>query len=1006
MKNFLSLENLIFQEKDSISNFIQASSEVSECSITNILEENSSSIWISNEELPQEIILNLSRSYFKEYPKKLSAIGIYCWHAYPTNPKLVEILISKNNDDNYISFGNFDLCLKPGRQLLQLDEENDTNFLNTENNNYSIKILIKETYGDKRTYINNIYLYENIDFIGSGIINSFNGIETIKEEDDSSSIFYLRESRERTLPRKKNNNSVNNNISSQRVEKEINEIINMNNNPKNSQSFINSKNAIKKVNSDELKNKDLTIDEFEIITKSKNLENKTNNKKNTDKNKDVRIIKDTYENDESNLIINNNLLGNEIQFNITELSEKNNLVKNEDLTNQNILLTKTNDEIDDKLNNSNNNEEINKNKNNDKLLNEGNHIIKKESNAESLDVTLSSDDLESLGILKGTKTHHNNFFNPPKISDSNEELENLELQHSSGENKQKNKIDINNKKIMENYFNMQSSNKKNNNNKKPFNINSISQKNIIKDVNSNNNHNHKIKPKIKKEKKEKTEKEHEIKQLKEEISSMKNSFEQYKKEQEEINKKYQDKITSLEAHIKKLTINSNKMNEVVKTLLEAQYIQNQTTNDLIMNQMRQIATETFINIFSNITQLANLTPQQNNQIINIPNPNQNHLNNININKLNEKERQTYQTTRRKKYSIDKINKKINNKSLNNIEINESKDNNSNNGNKIYNKKINETNFKANRLKKYNSGRNIVLRKNYISQNNINNCINPEQKNNYINNDSYENNNENIDNIDKEQNNDNYFYKTGYPTEGDKNKNPFKNVKKIKNINQDEILKINNNEFDNDLLSNKKEIIHKRLLSNYYKKKNSSPIKKMKRSYISYPEQGHLYPETTANISNQNKNINFNINENEENNENEEIYSEEDVPLKVSQLKTEKGNYITSNSNRRINEKNIYDEEKETEFEIENETRTNSEVREPYTNNKKNKLGDKIIDEKNQNNKNININNTNEEKKSIKESEKIINIKKKRTKSKKNESLINLIQQYNNNNKEINKSNNE
>ena len=182
---------------------------------------------------------------------------------------------------------------------------------------------------------------------------------------------------------------------------------------------------------------------------------------------------------------------------------------------------------------------------------------------------------------------------------------------------------------------------------------------------------------------------------------------------------------------------------------------------------------------------------------------------------------------------------------------------------------------------------------------------------------------------------------------------------------------------------------------------------MKRSYISYPEQGHLYPETTANISNQNKNINFNINENEENNENEEIYSEEDVPLKVSQLKTEKGNYITSNSNRRINEKNIYDEEKEAEFEIENETRTNSEVREPYTSNKKNKFGDKIIDEKIQTNKNINIiNNTNEEKKSIKESEKIINIKKKRTKSKKNESLINLIQQYNNNNKEINKSNNE
>ena len=71
MKNFLSLDNLIFQEKNPISNFIQSSSEVSDCSITNVLEDNSSSIWISSEELPQEIILNMSRSFFKEYPKKI-----------------------------------------------------------------------------------------------------------------------------------------------------------------------------------------------------------------------------------------------------------------------------------------------------------------------------------------------------------------------------------------------------------------------------------------------------------------------------------------------------------------------------------------------------------------------------------------------------------------------------------------------------------------------------------------------------------------------------------------------------------------------------------------------------------------------------------------------------------------------------------------------------------------------------------------------------------------------
>ena len=998
MKNFLSLDNLIFQEKDPISNFIQSSSEVSECSITNVLEENSSSIWISNEEFPQEIILNLSRSFFKEYPKKLSAIGIYCWHAYPTNPKLVEVLISKNNDDNFISFGNFDLCLKPGRQLLQLDEENDTNFLNTENNNYIIKILIKETFGDKRTYINNIYLYENLDFMGSGIINSFNPIDTIKEEDDSSSIFYLRESRERTLPRKKINNSVNNNISTNKINNDtLTKEISI---PNQSQLNSNLNNMMIKTHSDELKNKDLTIDEFEIITKTKNKGNKSNDKliQNRNINSENILIKNNYENDESNIIINNNIIGTDSQFNITEISERNNNIKNDDITNQNILLTKTNDEIDEKLNNSNNKDiEINKQLN---VNNIENKLNKKTSNVESLDVTLSSDDLENFGFLKGTKTHHNNFFNPPKISESTDELENFEFQHSSGDNKHKNKIDISEKKIMENYFNMQnSSNKKNNNisqNKKTkSNINCMSQKNIQKE---NNNIN---KPKEKNKNLNKK-RENEIKQLKQELSSIKSEFENYKKEQQEISKKYQDKITLLETHIKKLTTNSNKMNDVVKTLLEAQYIQNQTTNDFITNQMRRIATETFVNIFSNISQFANLAQPQN-PVISIPNPNQEPIDNININNLNDKDRQqTYQTTRRKKYSIDRINKKLNNKSLNNIEISDSKD--SNKGNKIYNKKINETNIKANKLKKYNSGRNIVLRKNYISQNQINNYINPENKNNYANNESLENNTENIDNNDKEQINENYFYQTGYPTDGDKNITPFQKVQKINNINSNEILKINNNEFHSNLISNRKEIIHKRLLSNYYKKKTSSPIKKAKSSNISYPESRHLYPETTANISNQNKNINFNINENEEKENNSEIYSDEDVPLKVSQLKTEKGNYLINNSNNRNKEKNNYDEEKENDNEIDNETRTNSEVRDTFPNLKKNKLGDKLNeDNKFQIKQNLN---SNEEQKCTKDSDKNINNKKRKIKSKKNESLINLIQQFNNNNKELNKMDNE
>ena len=138
-----------------------------------------------NKQLDKEDLINVNIPFKKAYTK------------YEVDIPNEAILNNKNDDNNFISFGNFDLCLKPGRQLLQLDE-GDNNFLITENDNYIIKLIIKETYGDKRTYINNIYLYENIDFMASGIINTVNTFETIKEEDDSSSIFSLSESRERT----------------------------------------------------------------------------------------------------------------------------------------------------------------------------------------------------------------------------------------------------------------------------------------------------------------------------------------------------------------------------------------------------------------------------------------------------------------------------------------------------------------------------------------------------------------------------------------------------------------------------------------------------------------------------------------------------------------------------------------------------------------------------------------------------------------------------------------
>ena len=200
--NIISKDNLKNTSQSFLRNFIQSTSEMNGCPITNILDKEQKSIWLSEESLPQEIIIHINKSYFKYFPKKISTLGIYCWHAYSTNPKLVEILLGVNSTNDYISLGNFDLGLKPGMQLLQLDEdlllEND----NKLNENIYLKIIIKETFGGKRTYINNLSLYENIDLTTINL----KSIQEVNDEEDNS-VVYLRESRiKNNLKKNKNNN--------------------------------------------------------------------------------------------------------------------------------------------------------------------------------------------------------------------------------------------------------------------------------------------------------------------------------------------------------------------------------------------------------------------------------------------------------------------------------------------------------------------------------------------------------------------------------------------------------------------------------------------------------------------------------------------------------------------------------------------------------------------------------------------------------------------------------
>ena len=339
MKNFLCIENLKSISNESLFEIIQSSSEMEGYPIKNILESDEKTLWLSTEELPQEITINIKKELFKEMPKKISALGIYCWHAYPTNPKLIEIQISKNKGMSFISLGNFDLCLKPGKQLLQFDYETNPALKKENINDIIIKLIIKETFGDKRTYINNIYLYDNINLCQKKLMTN---METIKEE-ESNSMIYLRESREKTVINK-NLKGMNN------IEEENKNKINSG----ESQSLLSDSDLSEKYNNN-INNK--VINKNDELNKIQINSNNNNNDRYSNENENDLLME---MNKQINLMLEKDEMKDIQQEN--ELSSKEKSLNINDFNNE--------EEENEKINKKNSNMEINENNSLNDSINE------------------------------------------------------------------------------------------------------------------------------------------------------------------------------------------------------------------------------------------------------------------------------------------------------------------------------------------------------------------------------------------------------------------------------------------------------------------------------------------------------------------------------------------------------------------------------------------------------------------------------------------------------------
>lgn len=145
------------------------SSEVRGCAASNILCENEKRLWLSSQGLPQELILDLSNC--KTRPELCTCFGWYCWHSYKSNPSLVELWASSDLA-RWAKWGEFKGKSTNGENLFRIQGLNKSFKY--------LKIVVKETFGSANTYINQVFLYEEL---SESISKS---IESIEESQNKS----------------------------------------------------------------------------------------------------------------------------------------------------------------------------------------------------------------------------------------------------------------------------------------------------------------------------------------------------------------------------------------------------------------------------------------------------------------------------------------------------------------------------------------------------------------------------------------------------------------------------------------------------------------------------------------------------------------------------------------------------------------------------------------------------------------------------------------------------
>ena len=276
------------------------------CQAKNILNEDLKLIWLSEKEVPQSIIIDISNINKKPENNQFEFFGVHLWHSYQSNPKEIELSFSHNNKD-FILVGIYELELRPGTQFFKIENgifpnNNLINFL---------KITITKTYGGIKTYLNQIFLLDTLSQYDNKYLQAFQD-NNIENEDDE-------------IEEEKNSDNVKTNN------------ININ-------DYYKLRNKMNKNYNQEIKNKkkELNVNINKKLSKVKENKNNSQNKKNKSKKKkgiDINTLasnNSSFSNNDVELYYKEKKKSNNQNFSYPSFSISN--YKSVDSTNQSIKL--------------------------------------------------------------------------------------------------------------------------------------------------------------------------------------------------------------------------------------------------------------------------------------------------------------------------------------------------------------------------------------------------------------------------------------------------------------------------------------------------------------------------------------------------------------------------------------------------------------------------------------------------------------------------------------------